>query len=242
MGIGEEIKKMAEDIISSHEMRASALGSLVAETKGILGNARGMVKDFADERRKKAAELAEELGNFAKGLADGVGNMLKDFQEKHQEMSEEQKKELTDFISEVSKDVSNLLKDTQGMLKDFQKERKEMAADLQDRLNQGREDLRKYMASKLKELNESHSQMSVALRDDLAKYVGNIVQGVQDFLGDFSSQLKEGRAALDRISSVVSKTAGAAMPRVAGKAEVTTVEKAVEAKKSPKKSSKKKKK
>jgi uncharacterized protein YicC (UPF0701 family) len=127
MAIAEDMKKIAENIISSYDVRVKALGDLVSDTHNTL-------KGFAADRKKMGQQQAKDLADFVNGLSKNVQslqkvaqNMVKEFQKSNKQMSKEQAKNLSDF-------VKNLAKDMDSMLSSFEKDRSQMSRELKNRL------------------------------------------------------------------------------------------------------------
>lgn len=199
MGIATDMKKLADDIVVSHDMRVDAIGHLVKDTHK-------MLRGFDADRRKMSREQASNLGEFVNDLSRDVASMLRGFRKDHKQMSEGQAKSLANFITDLAKDVGK-------MIRGFQKEHREMATNLKSSLDQSETDrfkgeadrlkdfkgmmgdinktikgIENFVAKKLKEFNEEHADMSEALRRDLAKYVRGIVKDTKDLLGAFADE------------------------------------------------------
>ena len=90
MAMAHSMKNLAEQIVTSHNVRVKALGDLALDTKKNL-------KDFAEDRHDMGRKQRKDLLDFQNGLSGSVEDMLKDFHEKHHRMSSEQAKNLSDF-------------------------------------------------------------------------------------------------------------------------------------------------
>jgi len=127
MTIAEDMKKLAENIIISNDVRLKAMGELIADTHETL-------KGFSTERKKMAADQAKDLAGFVNGLSKNVEHLLKDaqqmvaeFHKTNKQMSREQAKKLADFVNDLTKNV-------RSMLSAFQKHRAEMSKELKNKL------------------------------------------------------------------------------------------------------------
>lgn len=99
-----EMKKLGEDIASSYDIRVSAVGDIIKETKSTLRN-------FHTERRHMSEELHSELEHFCKELADMTGKMLNGFHKEHKEMASEMREGLSKFHHRIYADTHKFLKE-----------------------------------------------------------------------------------------------------------------------------------
>jgi len=214
MAIAEDMKKLAENIITSHDVRLKALGTLVTDTHKTL-------KGFERDRKKMAVEQAKDLADFVKGLAKNVENMLKGFEKNHKQMSKEQAKSLNDFVMNLTEDVGS-------MLDGFQKARNEMSEELKDRLAKEVKEIETYVANKLKEFNKAHTDMSEELKKELNSYVMGIVKETRGFLKECGSGMAQARKAWQSMSATMAKTrkVGFISPEIYAGEKVSTVKQA----------------
>lgn len=214
MTIAEDMKKLTENIMTSHDVRVKALGTLVTDTHKTL-------KGFERDRKKMAVEQAKDLADFVKGLAKNVEDMLKMFERDHKQMSKEQAKGLSDFVVNLTEEIGS-------MLDSFQKSRNEMSEELKDRLAKEVKEIETHVANKLKEFNKDHADMSEELKKDLAKYVEGIVKETQKLLKEYSSDMAQAKKAWNGMSATMAKArrAGFIMPKIDAGEKVTTVKQA----------------
>jgi len=191
MTVAEDMKKLVENIITSHDVRVKTLGTLVADTHKTL-------KGFEHDRKKMAAEQAKSLADFVKGLTKSVEEMLKGFEKNHEQMSKEQAKNLADFVTNLAADVGS-------MLSDFQKARGEMSEELKDRLAKEVKEIETYVANKLKEFNKAHAGMSKELRKDLADYAAGIAREMKKVLTEYSSDMAQAKKAWKQMCATLAK-------------------------------------
>ena len=91
MAMAHSMRDLAEQIVTSHNVRVKALGGLAMDTQKTL-------KDFAEERHAMGRKQRKDLLDFRDGLSKSVEDMLKDFHEKRRKMSSEQAKDLSDVL------------------------------------------------------------------------------------------------------------------------------------------------
>jgi len=134
MAIAEDMKKLTENIIASHDVRVKALGNLVADTHETL-------RGFSMDRKKMGVQQAKDLADFMNGLSKNVQsllksarNMIQQFHKDNMQMSKEQAKNLADF-------VNGLVTDVGSMLNSFQKDHKQMSKELRSKLTREIKDI-----------------------------------------------------------------------------------------------------
>lgn len=227
MAIAEDMKKIAENIISSYDVRVKALGDLVTDTHKTL-------EGFAADRKKMGQQQAKDLAAFVNHLSKNVHGFLRDFQKNHQQMSKEQAKNLSDFVKNLANDIGS-------MLSSFEKDRSQMSKELKNKLAKETKEIETFAATKLKEFDAAHTDMSEELKKDLNNHVMGIVKETRKFLRECSSDMAQARKAWKSMSTTVSKVrkAGFMMPNIEAKEKVTTVEQAISRGKGKKKAAKK---
>jgi len=195
MTVAEDMKKMTENIIISNDVRLKAVGDIVADTHKTLSG-------FAADRKKMAAQQANDLAGFTSGLSKDVKGMLKDaqnmvkeFHKNNRQMSQEQAKKLSDFVNGLSNEVGS-------MLDGFHKDRKTMAKELKNKLG-----------------------MEIK---DIQKQVGNILDEADKFVGECRSDMAQARKAWKDMCAALAKArkGGFAMPEVNAGQKVTTAKQA----------------
>lgn len=200
--IAEDMKKLTEDIITSHDLRVKTLGDLVSHTHGLMTDARKTVKGFTLDRKKMAGEQAKDLTNFANGLSKDVQSMLKkaqdmvkEFRKSNTQTSKEQAKNLANFVSDLTKSVA-------AMLNGFEKERDKMSKDLKDNLSR---------------------QIK-----DIQSEVKRILNEADNLIGEYSSEMGQARKAWKDMSKAVDKARqSGVIPRIEAREKVSTIGQAI---------------
>lgn len=164
----ETMRDVIHNIITFYEMRANALGVLVANTQKAL-------KECAPDKEEIANEQVEKLDNFVEGLTTELRDMLARFwflkereQRNHLQMTDDQVKKLTDFVSFVeslTEDVRSLLtrfqeSPPQTFEQEFDKEVKQMEV---------------YVKNRLKEFDEALTETNNAWKKRVGKSVSNVL-------------------------------------------------------------------
>jgi DNA anti-recombination protein RmuC len=217
IAIAEDMKKLTEDIISSHDLRVKTLGGLVSYTHDLTADTRKAVKGFSGDRKKMAQEQAKDLNNFVNGLSKDVQNslkkaqnMVKEFHKTNSQMSKEQAKSLSDF-------VNNLTDTVRSMLNSFEKDRGKMSKELRDKLTR-----------EIKDINTE---------------VGKILGEADKLVGTYHAEMSQAKKAWKTMSAILAKEkkSGFGTPRMKSSRDITTVGQAVGKDKGVKKDAEKRK-
>ncbi len=157
MGIVEDMKRVAEEIVSSYQSRISTVAAIIDDTHHLL-------EDYKNKRNEMSSQLKETLAkgeslrkkDFDNMMQDvlfhqderekHVKELLKTFFEEQKEVAEIIKKSLTGAEKIRIDDFKKMLQDIQArqkvrenevsvMLKEFQTEYKEMAESLRSLLD-----------------------------------------------------------------------------------------------------------
>ncbi len=126
--IAEDMKKLAEDMITANEARLKAVGGLITKTRETL-------KGFSAGRNQMAADQAKDLAGFVDELSKSVNeirhraqDVLREFDKANQQMSKDQSQRLADY-------AQGLVRDVRSTLSRFDKERAHMSGELGERLD-----------------------------------------------------------------------------------------------------------
>jgi hypothetical protein len=177
MAMAHSMKDLAEQIVTSRNVRVKALGDLLLDTKKT-------VEDFAEERHAMGRKQRKDLQDFQGGLSKSVEDMLKDFRKKHHKMGSEQAKDLSEFVASLTKDAG-------AMVNKFRRTRGEMSAERKSRRERDVKNIESYVKNKLKEFDASHGEMSDALRKSLAAYANDIARGVGKLLQEYHTDMTQ---------------------------------------------------
>jgi light-regulated signal transduction histidine kinase (bacteriophytochrome) len=134
IAIGEDMKKLTENIIISNDVRLKAVGGLMADTRESLNR-------FSMDRKKMASHQSKDLAGFVNGLSKDVQGMLKSarnmvqqFHKENMQISREQAKSLADF-------VNGLVSSVGSMLNSFQKDHNHMSKEMKAKLTREIKDI-----------------------------------------------------------------------------------------------------
>ena len=159
MTIGENMKKLTENLIFSSNIRLKSVNDLLSDTRKTL-------KRFSSDRKKMAAQQAKDLAEFMNGLSNSVQGMLKDsrdtvegFHKQNNQMSKEQAKNLTGFVNSLVKDVGSMLNTFQ---KDHSNMTKETKSKLDSDINQIKSEVERIIGEADDLIGEYNSEMAQA--------------------------------------------------------------------------------
>ena len=135
MGIADSMKGIADDIITSYDLRVKAIGELVSNVHKTLKGFQKDHKEMSDTLKENLGKgeanrletFKDMMGNIQKdikGIEAYVKNKLKEFSDAHAEMSEALKKDLAKY-------VAGIVSGTKKLLGGFKDESKKMAANWQ---------------------------------------------------------------------------------------------------------------
>jgi phage host-nuclease inhibitor protein Gam len=196
IAIAEDMKKLTENIIISNDVRLKAVGELVSETHKTL-------KGFAGDRKKMAAEQANDLADFVNGLSKNVQSLLKkaqtmlnEFHKSNSQMGKEQAKSLSDFVNKLTSEAGS-------MLSSFEKDRGKMSKELKNKL-----------AREIK---------------DIQTEVKRILNEADKLVGEYSSDIAQARKSWKAMCGTLAKArkSGLVMPKIETREKVTTVGQAI---------------
>lgn len=168
MGIADEMKKIADDIVIAHDLRVKAVGDIVADVHKTLNAAQKTVKGFTGDRKKMSAEQAKELTDFAAELAKSVGGLIKGFAKDRKAMAGELKETLAKAAKDIEKYVA-------AKLKEFSDSHAAMSEELKKELD-------KYVAgiaSDVKKLLAGYTKDRKEVAAELGKMAANWQEGMK---------------------------------------------------------------
>jgi len=159
MGIADDMKRLAKEIISSYESRISEVGIIIDNTHQILEDFKTKRNEMSNQlkeilakeeslRKKDFDSMMEEILSHQEGREKQVRDLLRTFLEEQKEMAQTIKKNLSEGEKVRVNDFKKMLQDIQArhkagenevrmMLMEFQKEHKEMAESLRSLLDKG---------------------------------------------------------------------------------------------------------
>jgi len=176
MGIAEDMKRLTQEIVSSYQSRASAIGMIVNDTHQLL-------EDFRTRRNGMSNQLKEALAKEGSLRKKDFEKMMKDILS-CQDEREQQVKDLLRTFFEEQKEIAEIVKKNLAAgenirIDDFRKMLQDMQARQKARENE--------VSTTLKEFQREYREMAESLRNLLDKEV--VIQ-----IKDFKEALKNIRS------------------------------------------------
>ena len=200
MGITEEMKKIAENIVSSYQAR-------ICDVAAIIDNTHQVLEDFKRQRREMSDQLKETLAKEEslrkKDFDNMMGNILS-----HQDEREKQVKELLKTFFEEQKEIAEIIKNnlSEGQkvrINDFKKMLQDIQAKQKTRENE--------VSVMLKEFQEGYKETAESLRSLLNKGEAIRIKDFKEIVKNIRlrqmERAKEVRDRLDEFSKVRQDTA-----------------------------------
>jgi len=159
MGMADDMRNLAEDIVSSYNARIARIGEMKKETENLLA-------EFRTAHEKMSKELRRDLAEGVSNRVPEVKNMLDQFQALHQEMSnalrdtlskgeEDRLTSFKDMDTGIKTRISEIKDETHRLLSDFDKAHKEMGDALRGTLSKSEEGRLKGFKAMDKEIKAS---------------------------------------------------------------------------------------
>lgn len=190
MGTAEDMKDLAQGIVSSYQAR-------VSEVATIIDNAHQILEDFKLKRSEMSNQLKETLANQESLRKKDFDNMMKGILS-HQDEREKEVRDLLKTFFKEQKEVAesirkNLTEDERVRISDFKK----MLQDIQARQKLRENEVR----TTLKGFQEGHREMAESLHSLLNKEESLRIEDFKEMLKDIRSRQierkKEVKARLD---------------------------------------------
>lgn len=212
MGIAEEMKKVAEEIVSSYQSRISTVAAIIDNTHQLLEDLKNKRNEMGNQLKETLAKeeslRKKDFDNMMKDILfhqdereEQVRELLKTFFEEQKEIAEVIKRNLADGEKVKISDFKNSLKDIQAkqrarenevsvLLKEFQTEYKELAESLRSLLD-------KREAMKIKEFK-------VTLKNIRSRQIERAGE-VRTRLDEFRKERQDGLLEWNRLTAVMAE-------------------------------------
>ncbi len=180
MGIVEDMKRVAEEIVSSYQSRISTVATIIDNTHQLL-------EDFKTKRNEMSNQLKETLAKEESLRKKDFDNMMREILS-HQDEREQQVKELLKTFFEEQKEIAEIIKKnlSEGekiRINDFKKTLEDI---------QVRQKAREYeVSTRLKEFQEGYKEMSDSLRSLLNKGEAIRIKDFKEMLRNIHSRQAE---------------------------------------------------
>ena len=182
MGIAEDMKRVAEEIVFSYQSRISTVATIIDNTHQLL-------EDFKNNRNEMSNQLKEALAKEESLRKKDFDNMMEDILS-HQDEREKQVKELLKTFFEEQKEIAEIIKKSLAegekiRIDDFKK----MLQDIQAR-QKTRE---KEVSMRLEEFQAEYKEITESLRSLLDKREAIRIKEFKEMLKDIRSRQMESR-------------------------------------------------
>jgi len=158
MGVGEDTKKLTEDILASYDLRVKEVRKLEKDTQSMLKEFQGEQKDMAEQlkktfkqaeadRLKASGSLKNEIQAEQKNRNKAVADLLEKFAKDHEDMAEQLKK---------------IFKQAEADRLKAEADRMEAFASLKNEIQAEQKNRNKAVADLLKELKTEREKMSAS--------------------------------------------------------------------------------
>ena len=190
MAVVEDMKRVAEEIVSSYQSRISTVATIIDNTHQILD-------DFKIKRNEISNQLKETLARGESLRKKDFDNTMKDILS-HQDEREKRVKELLKTFFEEQKEVAEIIKKSltgaeKIRIDDFKKMLQDIQAKQRTRENE--------VSVMLKEFQTEYKEMAESLRSLLDKREAIRIRDFKDVMGNIRSRqierAKEVRTRLD---------------------------------------------
>jgi len=191
MAIAEDMKNIAEDVISSYETRLQSIGAIFDSTHQLLEGFQNSFLETSHEREQVNAELRENLAKNESLRRKDFDVMIKSILSAQDERREEVKNKLNTYVNEqkeMARNMSANLAEFKGSLakgdgrriREFQAFMKETLARQEERKNE--------VAASLNEFQKYQQEMSKKLRELAAKGRELRIKDLKSMLKEFKAQ------------------------------------------------------
>ncbi|MBI4823598.1 MAG: hypothetical protein HY805_05130 [Nitrospirae bacterium] len=180
MGIAEDMKKFAHEIVSSYEQRITAIGE-------IIDNTHRMLEGFRSNRNEMSIRLKESLALGESLRKKDFDIMMKDIIAGQEEKQRQVKEMLRTYMEEQKGMVSAL----KGALEEKRAIRasdfKEMLRDIYTKQKKREEEI----SGMLRDFREEHEEMTDFLQSLLSKRQGSRIEDFKGLLNTIRTRWKE---------------------------------------------------
>ncbi|MDP2168696.1 MAG: hypothetical protein Q8J64_10240 [Thermodesulfovibrionales bacterium] len=180
MGIADDMKKFAHEIVSSYEHRIAAIGE-------IIDNTHRMLEEFSTSKNEMSGRLKKSLAAGESLRKKDFDIMMKDIIAGHEERQRQVKEMLRTYMEE-QKDRASALKRALEEKKAIKAgEFKEMLRDI----HAGQRKREEEITGVLRDFQKEHEEMTGSLRSLLAKRQGSRIEDFKGLLNSVRTRRKE---------------------------------------------------
>ena len=194
MPLADDMRNIAEDVVSSYQTRIQSIGTLFDSTGRLLEGFQDGLLDTREERGKINAELRENLAKNESLRKKDFDNMMQDILSAQDQREKQVRSLLKDYLNEqremanalgegLDKVKNALAKGEAQRVKEFHTSITEMLAEQEQRKQE--------VSSKLKEFQKNQQEMAKRLKGLLAKGRELRIKDLKSMLAEFKIQHKE---------------------------------------------------
>lgn len=188
MGMANDMKKLADEILASYKIRAEELQQRLKDNDSMVKDVQDMLQGFRNDHQEIVASIkanAVALKENAKKLKADMAQDEKDRLNAFKEMMDG----INATISRIQDEVVGIKVSTENMMKDFSTAHKDMTSKMQEDFAADKAGRAEWNAGRLKSFDE----MMQGIHDDMdrvRKEVGGIFDDVAQFLVDTDNMMK----------------------------------------------------
>ena len=188
MGMANDMKMLADEILASYKIRADELQQRLKDNDSMVEEVQEMLQGFRNDHQEIVASIKENavaLKENAKKLKADMAQDEKDRLNSFREMMDG----INGTISRIQDEVVGIKLSTENMMKDFSVAHKDMTAKMQEDFAADKADRAEWNTGRLK----SFDDMMQGIHDDMSrvrKEVGGIFDDVAKFLIDTDNMMK----------------------------------------------------
>jgi len=161
MGFATEMKRLTQDIASSHEGRLNAIQEIEEEAKRMQEQAQELVMSFQANRKDETAQLKNDLTRGQAELSSENKKMLKD-------LEKTRKKEGAQMRKELAQGVADRRQEIQEMILSMQATRDEETVQLRKDLAQDRANMTSDVRRILSDIDDAQAEVRADLKEAAA--------------------------------------------------------------------------
>ena len=170
MAIREDMRSLADEIISSHQDRVATIAELRNTVKLNLKDVRDDLAQINADRKSASRELKAELTTSTANLKQDVANMLKGFAQNRDAITKVMKADLAKGVAECKQEVDTLLK---GFAQNHSTMATQMKADLAKGVVERKQEVDTLLKGFEVNLNEVRTTLAGG-RDEWQKLTGTM--------------------------------------------------------------------
>jgi len=194
MGLAEDTKNLAEDILASYDLRVKEIRKLEKDTQNTL-------KGFQGEQKKMSDELRRTLEQAEVDRLKASGSLKNEIQAEQAKRN----KEVADLLEKFSKDHEGMSAELRRTLEQGEADRLKASGSLKNEIQAEQKNRNKEVADLLEKFAKGHEDMAAELRKTLKG--GEVVRlkEVLDLLQEFKTEREKMSANWQSLNTAMAK-------------------------------------